>query len=140
MSRIFLDTNIFIYIFENHPQYGKDAAILRNRIHERGDELITSWMTVAEVQIRPRATGNDGLAALIKQLIIQGSTIIGFDEAAAETYTQIRINTGIKGPDAIQLACAAAAGVELFVTNDQRLARLRIPGIHFITSLDRVPI
>ena len=46
----------------------------------------------------------------------------------------------IRPPDAIQLSCAAAVGVELFITNDASLQKITVPGIHFITSLDRVPI
>ena len=43
-------------------------------------------------------------------------------------------------PDAIQLACAASVGIDLFITNDDRLSRKNIPGINFITSLARAPI
>jgi hypothetical protein len=42
-----------------------------------------------------------------------------------------------KAPDAIQLACAAAAGVDLFITNDDRLSRKHVPEVKFITSLER---
>lgn len=43
----------------------------------------------------------------------------------------------ITAPDAIQLACAATAGVDLFMTNDDRLSRRLVPGVKFITSLER---
>jgi hypothetical protein len=45
----------------------------------------------------------------------------------------------MKPADAIQLSCAAAAGVEIFITNDLNLTRLTVKGIHFITSLERLP-
>ena len=51
-------------------------------------------------------------------------------------YATIRQDRSISPPDAIQLACAAAVGMDLFITNDQRLSRKVVPGIHFITSLD----
>jgi predicted nucleic acid-binding protein len=38
--------------------------------------------------------------------------------------------------DAIHLAAAAVAGVELFVTNDAKLRKLLIPGIKFFADLD----
>lgn len=38
--------------------------------------------------------------------------------------------------DAIHLACAASAGIDLFLTNDHRLLPLIIPGIHFIANMD----
>ena len=42
-----------------------------------------------------------------------------------------------KAPDAIQLACAAAAGVDLFITNDDRLSRKHVADVKFIASLER---
>ena len=46
-----------------------------------------------------------------------------------------RQDRSIRPPDAIQLACASAARVDLFITNDERLSRRVVPGIHFIQSL-----
>jgi hypothetical protein len=40
----------------------------------------------------------------------------------------------------MQLACAASAGVDLFITNDARLHSKQIHGIQFIVPLERVPI
>ena len=40
-------------------------------------------------------------------------------------------------PDAIQLACAAAAAIDLFITNDDRLSRKHVPEVKFVTSLER---
>jgi hypothetical protein len=50
----------------------------------------------------------------------------------------IRATTSAKPADAIHLAAAAAAGVDVFFTNDTRLLKLhlRIPGIQYITGLN----
>ena len=53
---------------------------------------------------------------------------------------RIRRDPALKAPDAIQLACAASAGIDLFITNDERLSQRTVRGIHFITSLSRSPI
>lgn len=140
MSRIFWDTNLFIYLFERHPEFSKPTAALRSRMLERRDELVTSTMTLAEIQVGPRRAKNPALAERYRGAIHQTCTLIPFDAAAADIYAQLRENSSIKPPDAIQLSCAAAAGVELFITNDRDLQRLTVPGIHFLTSLDRVPI
>jgi predicted nucleic acid-binding protein len=58
----------------------------------------------------------------------------------AKIYAAIRRDRRLKAPDAIQLASAASAGADLFVTNDARLQGKHVPGIQFIVSLDRVPI
>jgi len=66
--------------------------------------------------------------------------VLPFDFKAVGYYARIRQDRTIQPPDAIQLACAASAGVDLFISNDDRLSRKNIPGINFITSLARAPI
>lgn len=106
---------------------------------ERRDDLVTSAMTLGEIQIGPRRAKNHALAATYRDTIEQTCTVVPFDTTAAEIYAELRENTTIKPPDAIQLSCAAASRVELFVTNDQNLIKLTVRGIHFVTSLDRLP-
>jgi len=68
------------------------------------------------------------------------ATLLQFDEKAAILYAKLRCDAALRAPDAIQLACAASFGVDLFVTNDGRLHGKQVDGIQFITPLDRVPI
>jgi len=97
-------------------------------------------MTLGELQVGPRRSGNAAAAEQYRDTVLQTGTVLPFDLKAADLYARLRTNPAIKSPDAIQLSCAAAAGVELFVTNDKALHNLAIPGIHFITSLDRIPL
>ena len=97
---------------------------------------MTSWMTVGEVQVQPRIHGNPTLALTLKNSIAEAAKIVDFNKQAAEHYVEIRATTKVKGPDAVQLSCAASAGVELFVTNDTALQKVRVAGIHFIVSID----
>jgi len=62
--------------------------------------------------------------------------VLPFDLEAAEAYSRIRAEHNVSPADAIHLACAVQARVELFLTNGRQLGRLHIPGIHFIASLD----
>jgi predicted nucleic acid-binding protein len=140
MSRIFWDTNLFVYLFEANPEFSQVVAALKRRMVERGDELVTSAMTLGEVQVKPRENNNIALAERYRNIIRQTCTVLSFDSAAADIYAALRAGSSVRSPDAIQLSCAAAAGVELFITNDKRLHKLAVPGIHFVTSLDRVPI
>jgi predicted nucleic acid-binding protein len=140
MSRIFWDTNLFVYLFEANPAFSQTVADLKRRMVERGDELVTSAMTLGEVQVKPRERKNVAAAERYRNIIRQTCTVLTFDAAAADIYAELRATSSIRPPDAIQLSCAAAAGVELFITNDKNLHKLTVPGIHFVTSLDRVPI
>lgn len=62
--------------------------------------------------------------------------LVPFDVGAARVYARIRgSDRSIRAPDAVQLACAASAGTDLFITNDDRLSQKTVPGIQFIASL-----
>ena len=50
MTRVFWDTNLFIYLLEDHPVFGEPARALRRRHQRRGDQIVTSWMTVAKAR------------------------------------------------------------------------------------------
>lgn len=141
MSRIFWDTNLFIYLFEDYGQHSEQAVQVRQKMLERGDELITSALTIGEVLTGPERNANNKLAREYEDAIRATAVVVNFDLTAARAYARLRANPRkIAPPDAIQLACAAAAGVDLFLTNDTRLHSVRIDGIHFITSVDRAPL
>ena len=140
MSRIFWDTNLFVYLLEGKGESTDRVLSLRRRMIERKDELVTSALTVGEVLVKPMEAGDTSLAQSYEQAIAATATVVPFDLATATPFAAIRQDRSIRPPDAIQLACAAAARVDLFVTNDDRLSRKVVPGIHFIQSLAAVAI
>ncbi|MGH9615743.1 MAG: type II toxin-antitoxin system VapC family toxin [Acidobacteriaceae bacterium] len=138
MSRIFFDTNLFIYLLEDAGERGKRVAAMIERILERRDHLLTSVLTLAEVLVKPLEAGDLAWADKYEKLLnTPGVSLLPFDRGAARLYADIRQDKTIKPPDLIQLACAAHAGCDLFITNDERLSKKIVPGIHFITSLNR---
>lgn len=135
MSRIFWDTNLFVYLLEDKGEATERAFVLRERMIERRDELITSALTLGEVLVKPTEAGDARLVDAYEQAIVGAAIVVPFDDAAARHFATIRRERSIRPPDAIQLACASVAGVDLFVTNDERLSRKIVPGVHFIQSL-----
>src|SRR5262245_66648228 len=104
---------------------------------ERGDELYTSALTLGEILIKPLEAGDDIMARRYEAALLQGAVIIPFDVEPARLYATIRKDRTIRPPDAIQLACAAHARVDLFITNAERLSTKSISPIHFVSSLQR---
>lgn len=137
MSRIFWDTNLFIYLAEDFGKLSERVANLAERMLLRNDQLYTSTLTLGEVLVKPLEHGNHLLSQQYEDILARHAVLIPFDEEAARLYATIRRDRSIKAPDAIQLACAAQARIDLFITNDERLSERTIPGIQFITSLDR---
>ena len=141
MSRIFFDTNLFIYLLEDEGDRGQRVAAILDRMSQRRDQLITSSMTLGEVLVKPLSTGNANLAEEYDHLLSSpGVTILPFDRGCAAIYARLRSGSALRAPDAIQLSCAAKGSCDLFITNDDRLSRMIVPGIQFIASLDRAAV
>ena len=140
MSRIFWDTNIFIYLFEDFGEFSKAAASLRTRMLTRGDQLLTSTLTVGEILVKPMEEGDSKLCGKYEEAIAKTALLVPLDAKTAKIYASLRCDRALRAPDAIQLACAAAAGVDLFITNDARLQGRQVDGIHFIVPLQKAPL
>ena len=141
MARIFWDTNLFIYLFEQNPRFEGRVADIRKKMLQRGDQLYTSSLTAGEILVKPWEAGDRKVFQHYRDYFqSSGLTVIPFDLQAAVVYARIREDRTITRPDAIQLACAAIHNVNLFITNDLRLSGKVISGIDFLTSLDAAPL
>jgi predicted nucleic acid-binding protein len=142
MSRVFWDSNLFIYLFEQHPLYSQGVKSLLARMAVRGDQLFTSVLSVGEVLAKPYELGDMGRCAQYEKAMQEAAVILLFDLPAARQFAKLRAlrMPRVRPPDAMQLACAATAGMDLFLTNDTRLHSLQVDGIQFITSVERAPL
>ena len=104
---------------------------------ERNDDLYRSVLTLGEILVKPLEANDEVLARRYEAALRQGAAIISLDVEAARLYAGIRKDRTIRPPDAIQLACAAQARVDLFITNDERLSIKSITRIQFVSSLQR---
>jgi predicted nucleic acid-binding protein len=107
---------------------------------ERGDQIVTSAMTLGELLVKPTKLGQASLIEQYDRAVRSTAQVINFDTQVAWRFASLRATQNLRSADAIQLACAAHSGVDLFLTNDQRLHSLNVPGIGFITPLDRAPL
>lgn len=137
MSRIYWDTMLFIYLLEGNPQSGVRVREIHSKMKNRKDQLLTGSFTFGEVlagTYRKGAADLAGKARLGMQNLV--AEVIDFTIDTAERYARIRGNLNLAPADAIHLALAAQAGVDLFLTNDKRLMGKFVPGIHFFASLE----
>ncbi|HSL84955.1 MAG TPA: PIN domain-containing protein [Thermoanaerobaculia bacterium] len=127
-----LDTPAFIHYIEENPRYlplvepvfqALDAGVL---------EGVTSAITLLEVLVVPYRSGNTPLAERYEALLTRGRGLRLFDltRPLLRAAARLRATTGLKTPDALQVAAALSAGSTTFVTNDDRwpeeVAGLRI--------------
>jgi predicted nucleic acid-binding protein len=65
-----------------------------------------------------------------------GFACLPFDAKAVGPFARLRSSENLKIADSIHLACAASAGIDLFLTGDKQLAKLDVPGIQFIADFN----
>jgi len=137
MSRVFWDTMLFIYLLEGHPTFAPRVGQLLDRSYHRGDVLFTSYLTLGEVlagaEKSPYPEKTRAIRATVEEM---GFRCLAFDERAVAPFGRLRSRERLKIADSVQLACAAAAGIDLFLTGDERLIKLDIPGIQFIADFN----
>lgn len=137
MSRIYWDTMLFVYWIEDDPRYAKIIRELLLKMEKRRDQLCTSSFAVGEALVGPQKAGSEEAANRMLQVFRSPFVeVVPFGLEAAQHYASIRASQSISPPDAIHLACAAQAGIDLFLTNDGSLIGKVIPGIQFIAGLD----
>ncbi len=136
MRRIYWDTMLFVYLFDNNPKYAARVSEIYTRMQKRGDILCSSTLVFAEVLAGPTITQDiDGQVAVSSFFRSPEVSILAFTIDAAPIFARLRA-AGLKSADAMHVATAAQGGVDLFLTNDKRLAKLTQPGLPFIASLD----
>jgi predicted nucleic acid-binding protein len=128
---------LFIYWLEDHPRYGGRVQQIFERMRDRQDRLCTSTFAVGETLVGFHKRGAIDMAARVRNFFRQDSVeVIPYTLDTADLYADIRARIGVSSADAIHLACAASAGTDLFLTNDQNLVGKIVPGIQFIAGLN----
>lgn len=137
MTRVYWDSMLFIYMLEANPAFGPKVRTILRQIVSRGDTLSTSVFSLGEILTGPRRRGSVSGVDAVKKYFLSGAVeILPFAENTADRYSIIRSANRVSQADAIHLATAADAGVDIFFTNDDHLRKLSIPGIRFFADLD----
>lgn len=140
MSKVFFDTNVFIYLFEDYEPFSSMVDATWRRMLQRRDQLVTSAMTLGELLVKPSKLSQASLVQEYDRVVRSRAQVLNFDVSVAWRYASLRATHALRNADAIQLACASHFGVDLFITNDKELHKLNVPGIGFIAPLDKVPL
>ncbi|KRF31745.1 type II toxin-antitoxin system VapC family toxin [Paenibacillus sp. Soil787] len=127
VQKIALDTNMFIYVFEQHPDFGEKAKAILEEVENGVISAVASAVSLTEILVKPIREGNLNLEKQYKLLFTHfpNLSIIPIDNSIAERAAYLRGIYGLKTPDALIVASAIAAGAELFITNDLRLEQVR---------------
>ena len=137
MSRIFWDSMLFIYLLEDHPVYSARTEYLLQRSYDRGDELFTSYLALGEIRAGVEKSSDLSKVGTIRSSLDElGFSYLEFAATAVTPFSRLRSQTRLRIADSIHLACAAAAGIDLFLTGDRQLTGMYVPGIQFIADFE----
>jgi predicted nucleic acid-binding protein len=127
-----LDTAVFIYYIEEHPDYLPLIAPLFAEIDGGGREAVTSALTLLEVLVVPYRAADLALANRYEAVLTRsrGLRVVDVDRAQLRTAAQLRALYRLRTPDALQLAAALSSRCQTFVTNDRELPP--IPGLKVV--------
>lgn len=124
-----VDTAVFIYFIEDEPRFAGLLDPLFREADEGVRPLVTSALSLLEVLVVPLRSGNRALADRYEALLTRsrGIRLIDVTRDQLRTAAALRATTGVKTPDALQLAAAVSTGCGTLLTNDRRLTD--IPGL-----------
>ena len=129
MSRVYLDSMVWIYAFEANPLFGTQAQQVLDAVELRRHTLLTSHFLLAELLVAPVKKSDVFLTTSYRRaLLARSGQVVSFTEHAADAFAHIRAVQRVSPADAIHLALAASAGADFFVSVDARLKKVTVPG------------
>jgi len=136
VGRLGLDTVVFIYFLEEHPDYLPFIRPLFEEADARERELVTSAITLLEVLVVPYRAGDLALAERYEQLLTRsrGIRLVDVDRTQLRATAQLRARYRIRTPDALQLSAALTHRCTGLVTNDRRFPKM--PGLQIVQLSD----
>ena len=122
-----LDSSLFIYHFEDHPRYAPLTEIVFDALEKGKIKGITSYLTLLEILIRPKAGGFSQEARDYEYYLttFPNLSLMEMGLEVARKASDLRAAERVKTPDAIQLATAILYGATGFVTNDRIFERIK---------------
>lgn len=128
MSRTaLLDTNVLVYLSQPESEFFEAAARCVVRLKASGYKLVVSSFAVAEYY-----SYSKDLSVSVTELFEEGEiSELAFGHAEALEFASLRKKTTLRIPpiDAVHIATARVNNIGMFLTNDQKLHRLKLPGL-----------
>ena len=118
-KRVLIDTSVWIYHLENHPEFGLPAGRVIESLEEGRFRGIASELTLLELTVRPLQLGRQDVADHYEVLLdyFPNLEIVPVSREILLEAAALRARQKIRTPDAIQLATGIRAGATLAVTN-----------------------
>jgi predicted nucleic acid-binding protein len=118
---LLVDTAPIIYVLERHATFEPVYRPLFDAHAVGRLRFAVTTITVVEVLTGPYKADHDELA-LRYRFVLESWQVVPLDIDLAESAARLRAETGLKLPDAVQLAAAIAVNAFALVTHDRDFA------------------
>jgi predicted nucleic acid-binding protein len=118
---VLIDTSIWIYHFEQHPELGAAANKIIESLEEGEYRGVASELTLLELTVRPLQLGRQD-AADDYEVLLDYFPNFELEPISREILLEaaaLRARQRLRTPDAIQIATGLRTGATLAVTNDE---------------------
>ncbi len=135
-ERVLIDTSVWIYHLEQHPQLGRSAGRVIEGLEEGEFRGVASELTLLELTVRPLQFGRQDIADDYELLLdhFPHLEIVPITRNVLLDAAGLRARQRLRTPDAIQIATGLRAGATLAVTNDE--VWRKVPLIETVTLAD----
>ena len=120
-KRVLIDTSIWIYHFEQHPELGAAAGKIIEDLEEGEFRGVASELTLLELTVRPLQLGRQDVADDYEVLLdyFPNFELVPISREILLEAAALRARQRLRTPDAIQVATGLRTGATLAVTNDE---------------------
>lgn len=121
---IVLDTMVFSYHLAEHPRYASLTGTILAAVEAGRVSGIITAVTLAEILTAPAKANNRRALQEYELYLTQfpNLRLAPLDAALAVETALVRAETGLRTPDAVQVAAARVSGADAIITNDRRWA------------------
>jgi predicted nucleic acid-binding protein len=122
-----IDSAIFIYYIEEHPQYFALVSTLFEALDQKRCKGVASALTIFETLVVPYRAGDAALADRYELLLSRsrGLDLVDLDRPLLRAAARLRAAYAVKTPDSIQLAAALSRACTTFLTHDRPLSKVQ---------------
>jgi predicted nucleic acid-binding protein len=134
---VVLDTMVYIYFFEQDPQYGPACKSLMQQAADGVFSSIITPVTAAELLVKPLRSGRIDLADCYRDALrsLPNSKLVGLSPEAGFMAGALRAKYGLPLPDMLQVAIAMEKNSSALVSNDKAMQRIKEINVILLATL-----
>lgn len=134
-----LDTNILIYLFEDHPDFGSVAEFVLDQIACGAFRGLITPVTLAELLVKPLQNQRTDIADRYRRAVrhMRGVDLVSMDPETGMLAGALRAQYGLPLPDMMQAAFAMRTPEPILLTQDARLQQIQDLRVYTLDEFTR---